>query len=320
MSIVELFNKKFNNNSGIDCDFSLLKYTDNVFVGRDKSGNCAMVINSSTPNHNQIMQKTKMLSLECNVSVTYNLDGKTITSTVHVLKCYSKEADEISLFLELSILFILKGDYSEQHLLNVFRTMVNFFSIKNEPSEIELQGLFAELYAIKYFQSSLDLGKYWQSRDKLKFDFSISDTLKIEVKSTIKPERIHHFKHEQLTTNLYDIYIISFILRYDDSGISLFDLLIEMKNYYKNDPEHLIKILKTLRSTSKSRLISMKFEKNYIESKMKIFKAKDVPKFKQKTPSGVFNAEYDCSLENINEISLTEFINNIKSINAQNCI
>ena len=59
MSIVELFNKKFNNNSGIDCDFSLLKYTDNVFVGRDKSGNCAMVINSSTPTIIKLCKKQK---------------------------------------------------------------------------------------------------------------------------------------------------------------------------------------------------------------------------------------------------------------------
>lgn len=312
MSIVELFNEKFNNYSNFDCDFSLVKYTDNVFIGCDKSGNCSMVVNSSVPNHNQIMQKTKMLSLECNISVTYELYEETITSTVHVLKCYSREVDEISLFLELSILFVLEGDYSEQHLLSVFKTMVDFFSNKNEPSDIELQGLFAELYAIKKFHNNIKLGDYWQSRDKLKFDFSLSDNLKIEIKSTTKPERVHHFKHEQLTTNLYDIYIISFLLRYDDKGLSLFDLLIEMKSYYRDDPKRLIKILNVLKNTSKSRLLSTKFDQNYIDEKMKVFRAKDVPKFKQSTPNGVFNAEYDCSLENVKEMDLTVFINILK--------
>lgn len=313
MDIVELYNQKFNNIVTGKGDYLLVEYTNNVFVGMDRDGNCSMVINSSTPNQNQIMQKTKMLSLECNIAVTFELDGEMISSTVHVLKCFSDEIEEVALFLKLSVLFILDGDFSELHLLNVFKTMVDFFSNKNEPSDIELQGLFAELYAIKIFNDSINLGNYWQTKDKLEFDFSISDKLKIEVKSTLKNSRVHHFKHEQLTTYLYNIYIISFMLRYDDSGLSLYDLLIEMKDLYKNDSGRLLKIYKVLKNTPKSRLLSMKFEQSYTNAKIKVFDTKDVPKFNQLSPSGVFNAEYDCSLDNVKEIEMDSFINTIKS-------
>lgn len=311
MNIVDLFNKNFGGGNATVLDYSLIQYCDNVYVGIDKQGNCSMVINSSTPKHNQIMQKTKKLSLECNVSVTYCIQGNNNSSVVHVIKCYSKEKSDVSLFLELSSLFIQEGNFSEQHLLKVFRTMVDFFSRKNEPSDIELQGLYAELYAIKYFKDSIGLDKFWQSKDKLKFDFSITDKIKIEVKSTQKNERVHHFRHEQLTTSLYDIYIISFMLRHDDSGLSLYDLLIEMRGIYKNDPKRLIKICSTLKNTSESRLLAMRFDTDYTNSKMRIFKAHNVPKFKQTTPSGVFNAEYDCSLDNIQNIDLQDFVNNI---------
>lgn len=311
MNIVDLFNKNFGGGNATILDYSLIQYCDNVYVGIDKQGNCSMVINSSTPKHNQIMQKTKKLSLECNVSVTYCIQGNNNSSVVHVIKCYSKEKSDVSLFLELSSLFIQEGNFSEQHLLKVFRTMVDFFSRKNEPSDIELQGLYAELYAIKYFKDSIGLDKFWQSKDKLKFDFSITDKIKIEVKSTQKSERVHHFRHEQLTTSLYDIYIISFMLRHDDSGLSLYDLLIEMREIYKNDPKRLIKICSTLKNTSESRLLAMRFESDYTNLKMRIFKAYDIPKFKQPTPNGVFNAEYDCSLENIQSIDLQDFINDI---------
>lgn len=39
---------------------------------------------------------------------------------------------------------------------------------------------------------------YWQSQDKMKFDFSINETKKIEVKTTTSETRKHKFKHEQL--------------------------------------------------------------------------------------------------------------------------
>lgn len=311
MDIVELYKSNFFSTSVAIMDYSLVQYNNNVLVGVDKYGNCSLVIESSTPNRNQIMQRTKMLSLECNVGVTYKSNDSTNSSIVHVLKCYSKETEDISLFLELSTLFIIEGDCSDEHISDVFRTMLNFFKCNNEPSDIELQGIFAELYAIKYFKDTIHLEKYWQSKDKLKYDFSISETLKIEVKSTIKSNRIHHFKHEQLMTNLYDIYVISFMLKHDDSGLSLYDLLIEAKELFKNDPRRLIKINSVLKNTSKSRLLAMCYEDAYTKSKMKVYRACDIPKFKQATPNGVSNAEYDCDLENINHIEIQEFVKEI---------
>lgn len=61
------------------------------------------------------------------------------------------------------------------------------------------------------------------------------------------------------------------MLRYDDSGLSLYDLLIEMRDVYQDDPRHLVKICSTLKNTSESRSLSMKFESDYTNSRMKIF-------------------------------------------------
>lgn len=311
MNICELYKQSFNQGLTVIKDYLLVHFTEDVLVGIDKVGNCSFVINSSTPKQTQICQCTKVLSLECNVNATYSSDGKTTSTIVHVLKCLSKDEEDISLFLELSSLFINEGDYSEEYIFGVFRTMVNFFSDKNEPSDIELQGLFAELYTIKYFMQPLHLENYWQSKDKLKFDFSISDKLKIEVKSTLKNNRIHHFKHDQLMTNLYDIFVVSFMLKHDDLGLSLYDLLLEARYLFRSDVNRLIKINQVLRNTSKSRLCSMCFEENYTNLKMKIFKAEEIPKFRQVSPEGVSNAEYDCNLENINEVNFDDFIEKV---------
>lgn len=41
----------------------------------------------------------------------------------------------------------------------------------------------------------------------MKFDFSISEKVKLEVKATVKNIRTHHFRHEQLMTEVYDIFV-----------------------------------------------------------------------------------------------------------------
>ena len=59
--------------------------------------------------------------------------------------------------------------------------------------------------------------------------FSISEKLKLEIKSTTKNSRTHHFRHEQLMTELYNIYVLSYMFRYDDEGLSLWELILESK-------------------------------------------------------------------------------------------
>ena len=38
----------------------------------------------------------------------------------------------------------------------------------------------------------------------MKFDFSINNYKKIEIKTTTKDVRIHKFRHEQLVSDIYD--------------------------------------------------------------------------------------------------------------------
>lgn len=75
----------------------------------------------------------------------------------------------------------------------------------------------------------INIGSFWQKRNKMNFDFTINRIKRMEVKSTIQSIRIHHFKHEQLLSDLYDIMIVSCLLRKDDAGLSLFELIQEIR-------------------------------------------------------------------------------------------
>lgn len=153
----------------------------------------------------------------------------------------------------------------------------------------------------------------WQSRDRMKFDFSISEKVKLEVKATVKNTRTHHFRHEQLMTEVYNIFVLSYLLRYDDEGLSLYDLLLLCKEFMSKDARKLMRLNYVLKNVGEDRLKYMRFNRAYTDANRHIYRAEDIPKFNQNTPRGVANAEYDCILDNVQFVEDTLFIDIARS-------
>ena len=314
MNIVDTFREHFGTLCNICNDFSLVECDDGIMIGVDKSSHLSVVIKSQTQRRFPIIHKTQSMSIECNMKVTYTLNGGVCQDVVHILRCTSDNPREKELFLELATVLIAEGDGSEESIMDTFNALRTFFNNKKDISDNELIGLYAELYTICAFHRSLKIEEYWQSRDRMKFDFSITEKLKLEVKATTKNSRTHHFRHEQLMTELYDIYVLSYMLRYDDEGLSLFDLIQETKNYLVSDSKKLIKVNNVIKNVSEDRLKQLRFNRNYLNANMHFCKAEDIPKFNQLTPSGVSNAEYDCVLDNVKHITGEEFVALVKSV------
>lgn len=315
MDILELYHSTFDIDTNSH-DFSLVKYKDNLFIGRDNEGYASVVILSNRPSKTPLRQKTKMLSVECNVSVIYNLGGKMCKDVVHIIRCLTDSEKEIDIFVELAPLFSeasIDGN-QEDAILETVAILTSFFADNNEPSYTELQGLYAELYTIWSFSEMIDLAKHWQSKDRMKFDFSLSGTEKIEVKSTIKNERRHHFRHEQLLSEAFCIYVISYMFREDDEGLSLYELINKTKPFLQVDSRKLLIVDKFIKNTSEDRLRKMRFNEYLIKCNRKVFKAENIPRFEEHTPHGVSNAEYDCVLDNIMDMPEESFIGELSKI------
>lgn len=295
-------------------DLSLIPYTDNVFVGKDSKGYASIVILSNRPNRASLRQKTKLLSVECNVSVTYKLDGKICQDMVHIIRCMADSRKEEEIFIELAPLFSGPSldDNQEDAILETVAILSSFFSDKVEPSYMELQGLFAELYTIWSFSDEIDLSRFWQSEDRMKFDFSLTEKDKIEVKSTLKNERRHHFRHDQLLSDLFNIFVVSYMLRVDDEGLSLYELIKKTKPMLQHDPKKLLIVDRYLKNTSEERLREVRFNEHLLRYCRRIYMADEIPRFKEPTPPGVSNAEYDCILDKATGISEKRFLEAMK--------
>lgn len=312
MSIVEVFNNTFTTKKDFNgADLILVDYDGSILVGISKDNATVVAIKSENPRQGMVARRTALISVECNMYLSYKV-GSTVKSDVfHIIKCYSTDGEEVNLFLETALLLIAEGDSTKESIINTFQTLASFFENKHEPSDNELNGLYAELFAIKEFHDELKLGDYWQSKDRLKFDFSITDKVKVEVKSTVKSSRTHHFKHDQLDSDLYKIFILSFMLRHDDNGLSLLELINICKPLLEGDSNKVIRLNRVLKNVDRNRLANISFEEDLTRRNMHIIRGENVPKFSESKPEGVANAEYDCDLEGVDSISSKEFTEEI---------
>lgn len=312
MSVFEKFYENRNEFSR-KTDFSLVRVDDNLLIGEDQNGNISLVIISKESQRDSLAQKTKELSFECNIKISYSEKNEVKKDICHIIRCYSKLERDRDVFLKLCDTFFSNQKVTMDLIIEIFGVMNNFFTKKKKYSKEMLQGLYAELYTIYYFRDKFDFSKSWQNKDRMKFDFSINETVKLEVKSTSSSSRIHHFKHEQLATNIVDIYILSYKLREDNDGLSLLDLMnntIPLLDKYPRKQSRLLKIIYDC--DGEDILSDLKYLENYTIANMKFFDAKDVPKFDGNTPANVSDAEYNSNCENIQfleENEMLEFFN-----------
>lgn len=293
--------------------FRLFTYSETpgrVFYGIDSAAHPVFVIPSPHPMMRHQLQSTKKLILNSNLKCEALIDDIPTGMTVHILTCLSDATEEQEAFIRLTEAFTTHFTVDKPYIANeLFSALVNLFAQAGKSAEIELQGLYAELYVIIYFyKKGVNLCDYWQKHDKLNFDFSISNFKRMEVKSTTHVERIHHFRHEQLLSNLYDIVIISLLLRKDDAGTSLLSLVEEVRLSFAQDFKTMLYIDRLIKNVPEDELHGLRYDDEYTKQHIRFYSAKKVPRFNDFQPDGVTHTEYNSDLSTAEYLSFDEFV------------
>ena len=288
---------------------------DSVLYGKDKEGNAVFIMRSHDKKQLPQCQETRSLKFFFNKKCILEENGNTQEEVAHVLICKSQTMEKLEAFIRLTYAFSEQVDKDDQYYLpRLFSSLSGLFDRERTISEIELQGLFAELYVILFFEDNgCSIATYWQSQNKMKFDFSITDKKRIEIKSTLKSERVHHFRHEQLLSEIYDIRIASVMLQKNDCGISILDVVERIRDIHKANYPLLLRIESITSQVEEIQLRSLRYDEKYIKQHIGFFDARKVPHFNEKSPEGVFNAEYDCSFENIDKLCFDEVVSWIEA-------
>lgn len=292
------------------------EYTD-VYKGTDEEGFEFIAIKSKDVSFSGFSQKTKELIFKYNVDCFITIDGERQESKLHILTCSSHEKNHIINFERLISAFLKTEQYNySEKIIDLFSTFLSMFSSPKRRSYEELEGFFSELYFIYYMRNhNYDIARFWQSKDKMKFDFSFDDKRRLDVKCTSRLNRIHHFKHEQLASDLYDIRIVSFLNRKADKGLSINDLIVKLRELGEL-PLSCEKLIQSFISNTENTidLDELKFDEQYLLANIKIYNALDIPKFNGKQPNGVTKTEYDSDLSLAESILLSQLIEWLKEI------
>ena len=266
------------------------------FFGKNQIGNVCFVIPSNSAHPRQSSRATKELSLILDLECGFNIDGSDYSMLSNILVCKSSDDTDVAAFVRLCTAFA-GDDLNSRSITELFSALTRLFTTKRQSDVNAITGLFGELYTIYYLESQeIDVSKAWQKKDLMKFDFTISPTKRMEVKTAVGSERKHHFKHEQLYYEDYDIMVVSLMLREANQGISVFDVVDYCRKKYASDYSRLNIIESKLSDYSDDELRGMVYDETYLERNIKFVPASEVPRFKEKSPNNLTNAEYDCNL------------------------
>ncbi|MHB8097783.1 MAG: PD-(D/E)XK motif protein [Erysipelotrichaceae bacterium] len=281
----------------------------NNYFGKDENDNVVFLIKSESKDRITNFQETKSLVFIYNKECSFKINEKLDFERVHILICKSKDYNNIHTFIRLTEMFSIESKTSiDLDYMRFFKSLVFLFDKDKIISEIEAQGVFAELLVIKHFYNfQCDLLEFWQSKSKMKFDFMVDERKRIEVKSTVKNTRTHHFLHDQLLSNDYDIIVVSVMLQRSDSGLSILELTNDLKELFPNNYNFNLFIETYISKLSYEMLNNIRYDEIYFLRKLKIFKSENIPKIKNEIPQGIYNVEYDVVMDNLEEMIFYDF-------------
>lgn len=313
MRIVELYNELKNNSSPHAFNTILVPNFQGVYIGASSSGRPCLFIDSGEQKLQEPSMKTSHITLSLGVDYEVSLSGcAPKVMRLDSLLCESDEKLDERTFLSLVDGFlntIGKGKIRRTNLITFFLSVSKLFSISPAKDlESERQGLWGELFFMSKIRGFNFWFPFWHSEPTRKFDFS-GETKRLEIKTSIGNERVHHFSHRQVYSfGEEEIALASILLRREDSGLCLRELIDSARGAVSNE-EELIKL------TRSERVAGMDtdnnsgpcFDETEAEKSLAIFWAKDTPHFTMAEPSGVSQTHYRIDLSNSLPVSKNDF-------------
>ncbi len=273
----------------------------NVLLGVDLDGHPVLFVRAQEGALEPSLH-TKMVSLHIgqNYSVS-TTTGKPGIEFLHALYCETGNPTDIETFLVLSEAFLSRhsGDIIEQDdVTSFFRSMVRLFEVTPARDVWSEQlGLWGELFMMSRVRGFRFWLPFWHSDTTRRFDFTYGQR-RIEVKTTTRSERIHHFSHRQIyTIEDEEILIASLTVNEDDSGLSLRQLILECRSAILGMPCFL-KLEKAVRKAGMENISENgpRFDAIAAGASLAWFRSTDVPHFRMPEPAGVSGTHYKVDL------------------------
>ena len=274
------------------------------YFGRTNSGSPCLLLyaKDSVPKAPIRLTAIEVIfSIPCNITIS---DGRKRTENLTAITCTASDRLIQEYFAEVceTILQIVGVSPSLHEVVEAVRRLVDLFQKLSSPSRRSVIGLFGELFVIHSAKSPQLAVQAWRSRTDDRYDFSIND-VRLEVKSTSTHERSHEFSLEQCTPPPNTIgVLVSLFVEASGGGVSLLDLVNNIKEQLGGDPELLLKLQKTLAEglgENAAFALSLRFDANLAKSSLRLYELDSVPAIRGNLPAEVSKVRFRSDLTNI---------------------
>lgn len=248
-----------------------------------------------------------LISVQYTQRCNLKINDDSLASYYTIVHLKSVDSELIKYYVDIMSLILIKiGDHpKQQHLINELKTLVDLFRLFSNSPMNSIQGLWAELFVMVQSSNPSYLVKSWHVSVNDVYDFNDGFN-KIEVKSTIKRNRVHHFSNEQLTPNRNSqLAVCSIMMTITGQGISVFDLKDSIEE--RLDVEDRLQlnklIIKTLGSDFEKATETF-FDYQKALDSYKIYNSNNIPSIDIDLLSNeISNLHFDCDLSNVEEAS-----------------
>jgi len=294
---------------------------EGVFIGFDSEGRACVFIRSPEKDNSPSIQTAKLLIEFGGEYQLFTASGKTENGVFHNIRCQSNDREDTRIFTTVieSILSDPSTQLNAYSLSSIFYSLVNLFKTTASPEFRQTrQGLWSELFFMKHLGGFNRWASVWHTDPTRLFDFA-HENKRIEIKSTVRTERIHEFSHKQLfSLASEDIAVVSILLREDDTGTSLKSLIEEARTALKGT-SYLIRLERAIIQAAMNSSADEGPRYNESEAKHNSiwFKVEHIPRFQAQEPEGVSGTRYRSDLTNapkMNDEEIKEWLTNWSSL------
>lgn len=311
MSLLDLLLKLKDNPSGHTFTAAPVPDSADTYLGVDQAGRPWLFIKVRERSQDAPL-RTAQITLLPTQEYSITLAGSgTRTEILHALRCEASNPIDVGNFLVLVEAFLAsnKGRHIDGEALSAFfRSMVRLFAV--EPARdlnAERQGLWGELFFMRQVGGFTFWAPFWHSETTRLFDFS-SLRNRVEVKTTIGTQRVHHFSHRQIyALEGEEIVIVSLLLREDDAGLTLQELIVKCRIALLGT-QHFLKLEKAVRRAGMDdpSIAGPAYDASQAKGSLALFRSSEAPHFRMPEPPGVSETHYKADLSAAPQLSHEE--------------
>jgi hypothetical protein len=278
---------------------------ENYRLAKDSSGSPCLLLRQATAT-----TPTSPIRLQ-NLIVSYGVpciitrpDSQQEEGTFTIVKCSNVDPSLFPHFLKIlsPIIITLGPAPTAAAVRRAISGLVDLFQALTIPAKKSIQGLWAELFVIRFASNPYEVVRAWHNAPGEHIDF-VSGRHRIEVKSSSTRARIHHFSLVQLTHPVQArLVVASLFVENIGGGVSLRQITDEIRMMLSEDSELLARFDAVLYATlgaGWAEAMEERFDSELAAESLQFIESLSIPRVDSVIPKSVSDVRFTSDLSGV---------------------